>query len=81
MSGIDSGRFTAHSCRAAATSSALFTGISLSTIIKSACWSRVGTFKKLYLKDIQDRYDLNKENFGEETLKRLTYDNISDTVV
>ena len=68
LSGIDSGRYTAHSCRSAVTSAAAFGGISLTTIIKSASWSNVTTFKKFYLKEITEFYDKEKENFGEQTL-------------
>ena len=67
--GIDSGKYTAHSCRSAVTSAAAFNGISLTTICKSASWSRVTTFKKHYLKEISEHYDLNVENFGELTLQ------------
>ena len=70
LSGIDSGLYKAHSCRSASTSAALFRGISLTTIVKSASWSNVTTFKKHYLKEISEAYDLQKENFGEEMLNR-----------
>ena len=72
LSGVQDGRYTAHSCRSASTSSALFRGISLSTIVRSASWKGVKTFKKHYLREIKGVYDLNKENFGEETLLRNT---------
>ena len=65
LSGIDSGKYPAHSCRSASTSAALFRGINLGTIIKSASWSNVKTFKTYYLRDISSAYDLNKQNFGE----------------
>ena len=67
--GIDSGKYTAHSCRSAATSAAAFNGISLSTICKSASWSNVTTFKKHYFREISERYVLDRENFGELTLQ------------
>ena len=70
LSGIDSGKYTAHSCRAASTSSALFRGISLKTIIQSASWSNVSTFKKHYFKEITSVYKLDDTNFGEEMLNR-----------
>ena len=69
--GIDSGKYTAHSCRSAVTSAAAFNGISLTTICKSASWSRVTTFKKHYLREISEHYDLNKENFGDQTLQNF----------
>ena len=68
LSGIDSGKYSAHSCRSASTSAALFRGISLTTIVKSASWSNVTTFKNHYLKEITEAYDLQKANFGEEML-------------
>ena len=68
LCGIDSGKYTAHSCRAASTSSALFRGINLQTIVKSASWSNVSTFKKHYLKEISSVYTLGDANFGEEML-------------
>ena len=70
LCGIDSGKYTAHSCRAASTSAALFRGISIGTIVKSASWSNVSTFKKYYLKEISSSYDLEKTNFGEEMLNK-----------
>ena len=66
LCGVDDGRYTA----AASTSSALFRGVSLTTIIQSASWKGVGTFRK-HLKEISGAYDLQKENFGEETLKNI----------
>ena len=68
QSGIDSGKYTAHSCRAASTSYALFRGISLKTIVKSASWSNDSTFKKHYLKEISSVYDVGATNYGEEML-------------
>ena len=74
--GIDSGKYTAHSCRAASTSAALFQGVSIGTIVKSASWSNVKTFKKFYLKEISSVYDLGKINFGEEMLKNYVKSSI-----
>ena len=64
LSGVDSGRYSAHSCRSASTSAAYFRGISLSTIVKSASWTNVTTFKKHYLREMKEVYDLERENFG-----------------
>ena len=69
-SGIDTGTYSAHSCRAASTSAASQIGVSLTTIVKSASWSGVSTFKKYYLKDIVKVYNLSDENFGVELLKQ-----------
>ena len=72
MSGIDSGRYTAHSFRSASTSAAAFGGVSIMTIMKSASWKNVDTFKKFYLKDLEEGYDLKEsENFGVELLKNF----------
>ena len=70
LSGVSDGRYTAHTCRSASTSSAHFRGISLSTTVKSASWRGDGTFKGFYLKEIEGLYD-NSENFGEETLNNM----------
>ena len=59
--GIDTGRFTAHSCRASSTSAASLAGIDIITITKSAGWSSDSTFYKHYKKDIILYY---KDNFG-----------------
>ena len=72
LSGIDTGVFTAHSCRAASTSSGLFRGISIGTILGSACWSNVNTFKNHYLKEIESGYNLKRDNFGAKTLDNLS---------
>ena len=77
LCGIDSGKYTAHSCRAASTSAALFRGISIATIVKSASWSNVTTFKKFYLKEISSSYDLGKTNFGEEMLNKYVDSSIN----
>lgn len=71
LSGVESGKYTAHSCRHASTSSAMLRGIGLGTILKSACWSNVKTFKKHYFKEISQLYELDKENFGVQTLENF----------
>ena len=76
LAGINSGRYTAHSCRSAATSSAHFRGISVNTIVKSASWSNVDTFKKYYLREISSVYELGESNFGEDMLDRYTESSI-----
>ena len=68
-SGIDSGRYTAHSYRSASTSAAAFSGVSIMTILKSASWKNVDTFKKHYFRELDEVYDLEEpENFGVELL-------------
>ena len=70
--GVDTGEYQAHSCRAASTSTAALAGVSLSTILDSASWKNVRTFKKFYHKEIiEGGYDLEKENFGEELLRQF----------
>ena len=64
---INTGLFSPHSCRLTASSKAdANNGISITTIIQSASWSGTSTFKKFYLKEIQQVYpNLNNEdNFG-----------------
>ena len=70
-SGIDTGEFSAHSCRAASRSTASLKGVSLTTIIRSASWTGDSTFKKFYLKEIRDAFELNNENIGSELLKQF----------
>ena len=70
--GVDTGEYQAHSCRAASTSTAALAGVSLSTILDSASWKNVKTFKKFYHKEIvEGGYNLEKENFGEELLRHF----------
>ena len=56
-SGINSGLYTAHSCRSASTSYAKhMAGVGLATILKSAAWSGDSTFKRHYLREISNSY-------------------------
>ena len=48
--GVDTAVWGAHSTRGASTSKAARAGVSTQTILKTACWKRVGTFKKFYQK-------------------------------
>ena len=50
--GINTGLFSPHSCRSAATSKFDASDTSITTILQSASWSRTSTFKNYYLKDI-----------------------------
>ena len=65
MSGIDikSKNIKAHSTRSQATSIAAWTGMSVTTIMKAAGWSRQTTFTKFYKKKIT-------ENLGQAVLER-----------
>ena len=71
-SGIDTGTYQAHSCRAAATSGAALAGISLKTILKSASWANASTFYKFYKKELDHLYDPPEENFGTALLDQYT---------
>ena len=68
--GIDTNNYKAHSCRAASTSAAALAGVSLSTIIKSASWSNVTTFKRFYQREIELYYDNEQDNFGSNMLEQ-----------
>ena len=56
ISRINSGIYQAHSLQSASTSSASYKGVNLSTILKSANWTRNSTFKKYYKKEIDQLY-------------------------
>ena len=68
--GINTALFSHHSYRSAVTSKVDATGTSITTILQSASWSRTSTFKKFYLKDIQQVYpdQNNEDNFGRNLL-------------
>lgn len=59
-SGIDLSRFTPHSTRASATSTACKRGVSLQTICKTAGWSSSSTFAKFYNKPTYDYGEVAK---------------------
>ena len=72
LSGIDTGRYSAHSFRSASTSAAAFSGVSIMTILKAASWKNVSTFKQYYYKELDEVYDLEEsENFGVELLNNF----------
>ena len=52
--GIDTSIWTAHSIRGASTSKALKVGVSVQSILESANWKSVGTFRKFYNKPMHD---------------------------
>ena len=63
LAGINSGIYQAHSLRSVSTASASYKGVNLSTILKSANWTRNSIFKKCYKKEIdQLYYDFHGEN-------------------
>ena len=48
--GVDTSKFQAHSVRAAATSKACLSGLTVEDILKAADWSSKGVFQKFYCK-------------------------------
>ena len=63
LAGINSGIYQSLSLPSASTSSASCKGVNLSTILKSANWTRNSTFKKYYKKEIDQLYcDFRGEN-------------------
>ena len=48
--GVDTSKFQAHSVRAATTSKALLSGLTVEDILKAADWSSEGVFQKFYYK-------------------------------
>ena len=67
VSGIDTRKFTAHSCRTASTSSNKLAGLNLCEILKSAGWSNIQTFAEFYDKPISHL----SQNFGNKLLERF----------
>ena len=68
--GINSGLFTSHSCRSASTSKVNEANVDLKTILKSENWSGDSTFKKHYLREIQQEYQPIEENFALKLLEQ-----------
>ena len=58
--GIDTRKFTGYSTRAASTSAAKRCDVPIMTIMNSAGWSNVTTFKTYYNKPVTE----NPQNFG-----------------
>ena len=46
--GVDVAIWSAHSTRGASTSKAFAQGVPITTILETACWKRVGTFRRFY---------------------------------
>ena len=66
--GIDTSIFTAHSTRAASTSKAVSSGVSVIEIMQKANWKRASTFKIFYRKDIT-----KTESFQDAVMKVLKH--------
>ena len=66
--GIDTNKYSAHSSRAASTSSCKAKGLNLAEIMKSAGWSNSTTFARFYDKPV----DTVTENFGSVLLHSNT---------
>lgn len=64
LAGIDINKFQAHSYRGAASSSAFQSGITLKDILKTANWKSARTFKKFYLRDVENLSE-NEDNTGQ----------------
>lgn len=63
--GIDILQYTAHSTRAASTTSASRSGIPMTAILAAAGWSNASTFTRFYRKEIKHNYDQTiLEQFG-----------------
>ena len=64
--GNNTGLFSPDNCESTATSKADASSTSITTILQSASWSRTSTFKKFYLKYIQQVYPNpnNEDDFG-----------------
>ena len=69
--GIDTSKYQSHSCRAASTSAAALAGVSLTTILRSASWSNVTTFKRHYQREIEQYYEKEEQNFGNMILSQF----------
>ena len=69
---IDTGLFTAHTCRSASTSKAKIAGVTIKTILNSTNWTKENIFKKYYFKEIQKNYQTDHSNFGMEFLDNIT---------
>ena len=67
VSGIDTKKFTAHSCRTASTSSNKVAGLNLCEILKSAGWSNTQTLTEFYDKPISN----SAQNSGNKLLERF----------
>ena len=67
QAGIDTKTFSAHSTRAASTSTAAAKGVPIHCIMDSAGWSNCHTFAKFYKKPQQV-----VKNYGSELLKEIT---------
>ena len=68
---IDTGLFTAPTCRSASTSKAKLAGLNIKTILNSANWTKHNNFKGYYFKDIQENYQTDYSNFRIELLDNI----------
>ncbi len=58
--GIDTGVFSAHSARGAATAAALKQGVTMAEILRTADWTTESTFRKYYYRPTIDTTFANK---------------------
>ena len=68
---IDTGLFTAHTCRSASTSKAKIAGLNIKAILSSANWTKGNIFQRYYFKEIQENYQTDHSNFGMELLDNV----------
>ena len=68
---IETGLFTAHTCRSASTSKAKIAGLNIKTILSFANWTEDNIFKTYYFKEIQENYQTDHSNFGMELLDNI----------
>lgn len=68
LAGIDISKYSAHSSRAASTSSCKAKGLNITEIMKSAGWSNSSTFAKFYDKPMEN----STSNFGSVLLSSAT---------
>ena len=68
---IDTGLFTAHTCRSASKSKAKLAGLNIKTMLNSANWTKNNIFKRRYFKEIQENYQTDHSKFGMELLDNI----------
>lgn len=74
LAGVDTGVFSAHSTRGAATSKAKAAGVSIADIMKTANWSSPSTFSRFYHRPIEPQ----SSQFGRSILRTPKPSNIGE---
>ena len=70
---IDTGLFTAHTCRSVSTSKSKIAGLDIKIILNSANGTKDKTFKRFYFKETQKNYQADFSNFGDNTNFKFLY--------